>query len=101
MQQERHVLGIDLAPHVLHAVGLEERGKIGLRTRLSRHDLRPVLAKLPPGLLGLAACAARMPGRDAAARMGTRESSGHRKASRRTSNRPQTTAALPTLWRKR
>jgi len=56
MQQERSVLGIDIAKHVLHAVGMDERGKIMLRKRLSRHDLMPFLAKLPPVRIGIEAC---------------------------------------------
>jgi transposase len=28
MQHERHVLGIDLAKRVLHAVGMDERGNL-------------------------------------------------------------------------
>ncbi len=56
MTQEMHVLGIDIAKHVFHAVGMDERGKIVLRKRWSRHDLIPFLAKLPPVLIGLEAC---------------------------------------------
>lgn len=50
-----HVLGIDSAKRVFHAVGMDERGTIMFRTRVSRHALMPFLAKLPPVLLGLAA----------------------------------------------
>src|SRR6266851_1632805 len=53
MKQEMTVLGIDLAKHVFHAVGMENTGKIVFRKRLSRHDLRPCIAKLPMVLLGL------------------------------------------------
>jgi hypothetical protein len=35
------VLGIDIAKRVFHAVGMDERGKIVWRKRLSRHDLIP------------------------------------------------------------
>src|SRR6266571_6901481 len=56
MKQEMSVLGIDIAKHVLHAVGMDERGKIVLRKRLSRHDLMPFLAKLPPVRIGMEAC---------------------------------------------
>ena len=54
MKQEMTVLGIDLAKHVFHAVGMDNKGKIVFRKRLSRHDLIPFLAKLvggrvPPG----------------------------------------------------
>src|SRR6266568_5572699 len=56
MQPERSVLGIDIAKRVFHAVGIDERGKIVLRKRLSRHDLMPFLAKLPPVRIGMEAC---------------------------------------------
>ena len=56
MKQEMSVLGIDIAKRVMHAVGMDERGKIVFRKRLSRHDLIPFLAKLPPVLIGLEAC---------------------------------------------
>ena len=41
MQPAMSVLGIDIAKRVFHAVGMDERGKIVLRKRLSRHDLMP------------------------------------------------------------
>ena len=41
MKQEMTVLGIDLAKHVFHAVGMDNTGKIVFRKRLSRHDLIP------------------------------------------------------------
>jgi transposase len=56
MKREMSVLGIDLAKRLLHAVGMEERGKIVFRKRLSRHDLIPFMAKLPPVLIGMEAC---------------------------------------------
>jgi len=56
MQPAMSVLGIDMAKRVFHAVGMDERGKIVLRKRLSRHDLMPFMAKLPPGLIGIEAC---------------------------------------------
>ena len=56
MQPAMHVLGIDMAKHVLHAVGMENTGEIVFRKRLSRHDLMPCMAKLPPVLIGMAAC---------------------------------------------
>ena len=52
MKPEMSVLGIDIAKRVFHAVGMDERGKIVLRKRLSRHDLMPFLAKLPPVRIG-------------------------------------------------
>ena len=56
MKPEMSILGIDIAKRVFHAVGMDERGKIVLRKRLSRHDLMPLLAKLPPGRIGMEAC---------------------------------------------
>src|SRR3989449_2288713 len=56
MKPEMSVLGIDIAKRVFHAVGMDERGKIVLRKRLSRDDLMPFLAKLPPVLIGIEAC---------------------------------------------
>src|SRR5919201_5200636 len=56
MKQEMSVLGIDIAKRVFHVVGMDERGKIVFRKRLSRHDLMPCIAKLPPVLIGMEAC---------------------------------------------
>jgi transposase len=56
MKPEMHVLGIDIAKRVFHAVGMDNRGNIVLRKRLSRHDLIPFIAKLPPVLIGIEAC---------------------------------------------
>jgi transposase len=56
MKQEMSVLGIDIAKRLFHAVGMAERGKIVWRKRLSRHDLIPFIAKLPPVLIGMEAC---------------------------------------------
>jgi transposase len=56
MKQEMRVLGIDIAKRVLHAVGMDNTGKIVLRKRLSRHDLMPFMAKLPPVRIGMEAC---------------------------------------------
>jgi transposase len=56
MKPEMSVLGIDIAKHVFHVVGMDERGKIVLRKRLSRHALIPFIATLPPVLIGMEAC---------------------------------------------
>jgi transposase len=56
MKQAMSVFGIDIAKRVFHAVGMDERGKSVCRKRLARRDLMPFLAKLPPVLIGLAAC---------------------------------------------
>ena len=50
------VLGIDIAKRVFHVVGMNEQGQIVLRKRLSRHDLMPLIAKLPPVRIGIEAC---------------------------------------------
>src|SRR5215831_12809091 len=55
-KQNMHVLGIDIAKRVFHAVGMDDRGNIVYRKRLSRHDLIPFIAKLPPVLIGIEAC---------------------------------------------
>src|SRR6266446_5452688 len=47
MQQEMSVLGIDMAKRVFHAVGMDNTGKIVLRKRLSRHDLKPKAGQRP------------------------------------------------------
>jgi transposase len=56
MKHEMHVLGIDIAKRLFHAVGMDDTGKIVFRKRLSRHDLMPFIAKLPPVLIGIEAC---------------------------------------------
>src|SRR5919205_2085050 len=56
MKQEMSVLGIDIAQRVFHAVGMDERGKIVFRKRISRHDLMSFIAQLPPMLIGMEAC---------------------------------------------
>src|SRR6516165_7341914 len=56
MQHDMHVLGIDIAKRVFHAVGMDDRGTIVYRKRWSRHDLIPYIAKLPPVRIGLEAC---------------------------------------------
>src|SRR3989442_14600561 len=56
MKPAMSILGIDIAKRVFHTVGMDERGKIVLRKRLSRHDLIPFRAKLPPVRIGMEAC---------------------------------------------
>src|SRR5215475_4744773 len=56
MKHEMHVLGIDIAKRVFHAVGMDDRGNVVYRKRLSRHDLMPCIAKLPPVRIGIEAC---------------------------------------------
>src|SRR4029450_11684991 len=56
MKHDMHVLGIDIAKRVFHAVGMDNTGKLVFRKRLSRHDLMPFLAKLPPVRIRMEAC---------------------------------------------
>src|SRR5712664_4197019 len=56
MKQEMSVLGIDIAKRVFHAVGMDGRGNVVYHKRLSRHDLMPFIAKLPPVRIGIEAC---------------------------------------------
>ena len=56
MKPAMSVLGIDIAKRLFHAVGMDATGKIVFRKRLSRHDLIPFLAKLPPVRIGIEAC---------------------------------------------
>jgi transposase len=56
MKHHISVLGIDIAKRGFHVVGMNEQGQIGLRKRLSRHDLMPFIATLPPVLIGMEAC---------------------------------------------
>jgi transposase len=50
------VLGIDIGKNSFHLVGLNERGAIILRLKLSRRQLEARLANLPPCLVGMEAC---------------------------------------------
>ena len=55
MKQEMSVLEIDIAKRVFHVVGMDERGTIVLRKRLSRHALIPSVTTLPPVRIGMEA----------------------------------------------
>jgi transposase len=49
-------LGIDIGKNTFHLVGLNKRGAIVLRQKLSRRQLDLTLANLPPCLIGMEAC---------------------------------------------
>lgn len=49
-------IGLDLAKNVFHVVGCDARGKVVLRKRLSRRQVRPWFAKQRRCLVGLEAC---------------------------------------------
>ena len=50
------MLGIDLAKAVFQVHGVDEHGRAVLSKRLSRQQLLPFLANVPPCLIGLEAC---------------------------------------------
>ena len=100
MKQEMSVRGIDLAKRVMHAVGMDERGKIVFHKRLSRHDLIPFLAKLPPVLIGLEACGGAHDWARRCRAYGHEVKLMDRNSSSHTSNRTKTTAAMPKRSRK-
>jgi transposase len=50
------VLGIDIGKNTFHLVGLNKRGAIVLRQKLSRRQLEARLTNLPPCLIGMEAC---------------------------------------------
>src|SRR5499426_2640617 len=56
MKPEMSVLWIDIAKRLFYAVGMDDRGNVVYRKRLSRHDLMPCIAQLPPVRIGMEAC---------------------------------------------
>jgi hypothetical protein len=50
------VIGIDIGKNVFHLIGLDLRGAIVLKTKLSRSQLENRLANTPPCLIGMEAC---------------------------------------------
>ena len=66
------VLGIDIAKRIFHVVGMDERGQIVLRKRVSRHDLMPLIATLPRCSSAWKPVAGRITGHGASANMATR-----------------------------
>ena len=51
------VIGIDIGKNVFHLIGLDSRGAIVLKCKLSRSQLENRLANTPPCLIGMEACA--------------------------------------------
>jgi transposase len=49
-------LGIDIGKNIFHLIGLNQRGAITLRQRLSRRQLEARLTTMPPCLVGMEAC---------------------------------------------
>ena len=56
MQQNLSVVGIDLAKRFFHVAGMDDKGKIVLRKRLTREALLPFIARLSPVVIGMEAC---------------------------------------------
>jgi transposase len=50
-------IGIDLGKNTFHLIGMDARGRIVLRRKVSRGQLQSCLANLPVCLIGLEACA--------------------------------------------
>ncbi len=48
-------IGIDTGKNTLHMIGLDERGAIVLREKVSRTRIATRLAKIPPCLIGIGA----------------------------------------------
>lgn len=51
------VVGIDLAKNTFHLCGVDARGKVVLRKKLTRAKLAPFMARLVPCRVGMEACA--------------------------------------------
>lgn len=49
-------VGIDVAKHVFQLHGVDDRGHTVQRRQVSRTQLRPFVAQLRPGLIGVEAC---------------------------------------------
>ena len=49
-------LGIDLGKNVFHVVGLDDRGAIALKRRVTRAQLAVLAGNLPRCLIGMEAC---------------------------------------------
>ena len=50
------VIGIDIGKNVFHLIGLDQRGAIVMKAKLSRGQLEHRLANVPPCLIGMEAC---------------------------------------------
>jgi transposase len=50
------VIGIDLGKNTFHLIGLDQRGAIVLRVKLSRGQLETRFSNMPPCLIGMEAC---------------------------------------------
>ena len=49
-------IGIDIGKNTFHVIGLDDKGAIILRHKLSRGQVYARLANIPPCLIGMEAC---------------------------------------------
>jgi transposase len=56
-------IGIDLAKNVFQLHGGDASGKVVLRRSVKRREFLALMAKLPPCVVGIEACAPRITGR--------------------------------------
>ncbi len=49
-------MGIDIGKNTFHLIGMDARGAIALRQKLSRGQVEVRLANMPPCLIGMEAC---------------------------------------------
>lgn len=54
--KEISVLGIDLAKQLFHVVGMNAKGQVVLKKRITRGGLERFIALLPPALIGMESC---------------------------------------------
>ena len=54
------VVGIDIGKNSFHVIGQDQRGEMVLRQKWSRGQVEARLANLPPCLIGMEACVARI-----------------------------------------
>ena len=88
-------IGIDIGKNTFHLVGLDKRGAIVLRIKLSRSQLERRLANVPCCLVGLeAGCGSHHIARQIR-HSGTTFASSRRNTSRRSSRGTRTTIAMP------
>src|SRR4029450_2397035 len=57
MNSNAKVIGLDIAKSVFVAVGMDERGKVVFKKKLSRDEVLAFFANLPPAEVGIEACA--------------------------------------------
>src|ERR1700751_3619688 len=50
-----HTIGIDTGKNTLHMIGLDERGEVVLREKVSRNRIAARLVNVPPCLIGIEA----------------------------------------------